>query len=273
MASKYWIKLYHEILDDPKMGRLSDRQYRRVIEIFLLAGDCEMDGKLPCAEDIAFRLRYPAGLDEDIEALLGCGILSRGTDGALRVTRWLERQTAMSEAERSRRRRWSARMTTGSRHERVTIRDTDIDIDEEEDQEKDEDADGSTLRGQGADIPEPLRQPGARTKGNGDVPAALDTTLADDDLVKLFMERTGLPLNLGGEEKWARALARLCAAEVEAGDLEQAIDECRSKGLTIVSLASVVTPAIIARAKRKAGRPEEDYRRYLKGEYGEFGTS
>ena len=25
MASRYWIKLYHEILDDPKMGRLTDR--------------------------------------------------------------------------------------------------------------------------------------------------------------------------------------------------------------------------------------------------------
>ena len=85
------------------------------------------------------------------------------------------------------------------------------------------------------------------------------------------MERTGLPLYLGGEEKWAKALARMQQAGVEEGDLEQAIDECRSKGLTIASLASVVTPAIIARAKRKAGRPEEDYRRYLKGEYGDFG--
>ena len=45
MASRYWIKLYHEILEDPKMGRLSDRQFRRVIELFLLAGDCEMDGQ------------------------------------------------------------------------------------------------------------------------------------------------------------------------------------------------------------------------------------
>ncbi len=24
MSSNYWIKLYHEILDDPKMGRLFD---------------------------------------------------------------------------------------------------------------------------------------------------------------------------------------------------------------------------------------------------------
>ena len=29
---KYWIKLYHEILDDPKMGRLSDRTWRRTNE-------------------------------------------------------------------------------------------------------------------------------------------------------------------------------------------------------------------------------------------------
>ena len=89
--------------------------------------------------------------------------------------------------------------------------------------------------------------------------------------MKLFVERTGLPLYLGGEEKWAKALARMQQAGVEEADLEQAIDECRTRGLTIASLASVVTPAIIARAKRKAGRPEEDYRRYLKGEYGEFG--
>ena len=61
MASRYWIKLYHEILDDPKMGRLTDRQYRRVIELFLMAGDCEMDGGLPALVDIDLRLRYPDG--------------------------------------------------------------------------------------------------------------------------------------------------------------------------------------------------------------------
>jgi len=37
--SKLWIKLYHEILDDPKMCKLSDRLYRRVMELFLLAGE------------------------------------------------------------------------------------------------------------------------------------------------------------------------------------------------------------------------------------------
>jgi len=60
-------------------------------------------------------------------------------------------------------------------------------------------------------------------------------------------------------------------AGVDEADLEQTIDKCRSNGLTIASLASLVNPAIIAMARRRAGRPEEDYRRYLKGEYGEFG--
>lgn len=319
MASKYWIKLYHETLDDPKMGRLNDRQYRRVIELFLLAGDCEMDGRLPCMEDITFRLRYPAELEEDIEALLACGILMRNEDGELRIAGWLERQTAMSDVERSRRKRESIRSQAYFRHENATDRDIDKDIDKEKELKEDED--GSVLLGQdgeypsfsgqsrqrclpeanslrgsprsahaerfekpqnsghlrhlppqmSSDIPEPLRLPGARARGKGDAPAAHDAIPADDELVKLFVERTGLPLYLGGKEKWASALKRLHKAEVEEADLEQGIDECRSRGLTIASLASVVTPAIIARAKRKAGRPEEDYRRYLKGEYGEFG--
>jgi hypothetical protein len=33
---KTWIKLYTEILQDPKMGRLTDRQYRTCVNLFLL---------------------------------------------------------------------------------------------------------------------------------------------------------------------------------------------------------------------------------------------
>lgn len=38
---KSWIKLYTEILNDPKMGRLTDRQYRTCINLFL-----DADGEL-----------------------------------------------------------------------------------------------------------------------------------------------------------------------------------------------------------------------------------
>ena len=57
MGSKYWIKLYHEVLDDPKMGRLPDRLWRRTVELFLMAGDNDEGGYLPDTEDIAWRLR------------------------------------------------------------------------------------------------------------------------------------------------------------------------------------------------------------------------
>ena len=57
MASRYWIKLYHEILDDPKMGRLPDALFRRAIELFLIAGENGRDGGLPALADIAWRLR------------------------------------------------------------------------------------------------------------------------------------------------------------------------------------------------------------------------
>lgn len=76
MASYYWIKLYHEILDDPKMGRLPDRAWRRCIELFLLAGDAEQDGALPSLEDIAWRLNISeAELSEDLQILESAGLI------------------------------------------------------------------------------------------------------------------------------------------------------------------------------------------------------
>ena len=58
MASYYWIKLYHEILDDPKMGRLSDHLWRRFFEFVLLAVEHNQDGRIPpINQAMAERLR------------------------------------------------------------------------------------------------------------------------------------------------------------------------------------------------------------------------
>jgi hypothetical protein len=148
MASKYWIKLYHEILDDPKMGRLPDRLWRRVIEMFLLAGETDQDGQFPSVEDMAWRLRIPEDeLRADLERIAQAGILS--LEGAhYIVTRFAERQAPVSDAERMRRYRerkqdatyyGDAEDTTEQRDcnanvtNDVTIRnvDTDTDIDTE----------------------------------------------------------------------------------------------------------------------------------------------
>jgi len=137
MASKYWIKLYHEILDDPKMGRMSDRLWRRTIEMFLMAGDYDKDGELPAVEDMAWRLRTDNDtLQQDVEQLKRIGILS--VNGSIHlVTNFAERQSAMSGAERISRFRESKRKEeyygnedeTETVTEVVTSRYTDIDID------------------------------------------------------------------------------------------------------------------------------------------------
>ena len=104
MPSKYWIKLYHEILDDPKMGRMPDVLFARCIKLFLLAGDHGADtGLLPDLDDIAWRLRlHPEEVEADLIELQKLGI-SAQKDGIWRITNWKKRQGPMSDAERSRR--------------------------------------------------------------------------------------------------------------------------------------------------------------------------
>lgn len=103
MPSKYWIKLYHEILDDPKMGRLSDSVWRRCIEIFLLAGELDNDGLLMPTEDIAWRIRVPVSqLEDELESLAQADILQRTEDGSWVVTHFKKRQSAVSGPERTR---------------------------------------------------------------------------------------------------------------------------------------------------------------------------
>lgn len=105
MASKYWIKLYHEIIDDPKMMRMSEVLFARCIKLFLLAGDYGKDGQLPDPEDAGWRLRIPAEeMESDFIELQKLGIFGQ-KDGTWFVTKWEQRQGAMSEKRRSRLRR------------------------------------------------------------------------------------------------------------------------------------------------------------------------
>jgi len=142
MASKYWIKLYHEVLDDPKMGRLSNRLWRRAIELFLIAGDYDQGGELPNVGDMAWRLRISEDdLLADLDALENIHIVS--LNGAMHVvTNFAKRQSAVSDAERMRRyrdrNRTSDDVVINTVTNDVTIRNTDTDTDTEIDTEIDE---------------------------------------------------------------------------------------------------------------------------------------
>jgi len=131
MASKYWIKLYHEILDDPKMGRLDDRLFRRTIELFLLAGENQSDGTLPSVEDIAWRLRVPVSeIETNLQTLQEFGIVSP-IFGEWVVTKFSKRQAASPSAERTQRFRDGKRKEQYYGNEDVTNRDAEEETEEE----------------------------------------------------------------------------------------------------------------------------------------------
>ena len=153
----YWIKLYHEIITDPKMGQLDDHTWRRAIEFFLIAGDYNQAGRLPPISHLVWTLRTS---EEDIKSALivleKVKIIHRDQD-ALIITNFAERQGALSTAERSRRyrqRHETSRPTSRNRHAPVTTRvtksdahrhdratksATDTDKDKDRDKEREED--------------------------------------------------------------------------------------------------------------------------------------
>ncbi len=94
MSTYHWIKLYDEILDDPKMGRLSDGAYRLCINVFLLANRSEeRDGRLPDFEDMAWTLRMsPEDLQKCWQELERAEIVCM-TDGVPFVIHFESRQT------------------------------------------------------------------------------------------------------------------------------------------------------------------------------------
>lgn len=252
MAYKYWIKLYHEMLDDPRMGRLSDTIYRRAVECFLLAGDRNLGGELPTVADMSWRLRVPQDeLAEQLEALELMGILQRKADGEWLVAGFKKRQQASPGAERMQ------RLREARRRECAAAREGSDDM--------------SPFRHADTDTE---TEPDAEDEREADADAPISHVDPEDERVKVFLDHTQIPLNTGGMQKWEQALARMIEAGVEAQDVEDALTECRRKGLIIATLASVVNPAIIAMSRRSGLREAQtdDYRRYLKGEYGDVGN-
>lgn len=132
MASKYWLKLYHEILDDVKVCRLPDSSYRRFIECLLLAGELGEDGLLPEIEVMAWRLRIDEKTcQQDMSRLALAGIVHLDESNRWVVTKFAERQAPVSDKERMRRMRERQNKRTYYEPvtDDVTIRNRDIDID------------------------------------------------------------------------------------------------------------------------------------------------
>lgn len=161
MAVKTWMKLYVEILDDPKMGRLSDRLFRRAIEIFLLTRKtCEDEsGLLPSVSDMAWSFRISeAEMQSDLEALAIPGIeIVFEQDGKWYVTNFAKRQDIEISAstERVRKFREKRKEIPISETEKELLQDVtgnvtetlhETTIREEEEKEKEEEKEGEKSR-------------------------------------------------------------------------------------------------------------------------------
>lgn len=141
--ANYWIKLYTEILDDPKMATLPDRLWRRVIEIFLCAGRLGKNGELPETAQLAWMLRMSIDeLEMDLIQIAATGMLERNESGWY-VTKFASRQAKVTDAERQRQRRdrmkqhqYYGDVTDASRNVRQINRLTESDTDTEAEAER-----------------------------------------------------------------------------------------------------------------------------------------
>jgi len=141
MASKYWIKLYHETLYDRKVASLDDHLWRRVIEMFLMAGELDEGGYLPPLDDMSWTLRADKEqLETDLNELTRVGILEFKDDRYF-VRKFSIRQEPMPKAEYMRRKRERGKSqehydSLPPRYQPVTAgntesdTDSDIDIDQ-----------------------------------------------------------------------------------------------------------------------------------------------
>lgn len=88
-----WIKLYHEILTDPKMYRMSDHLFRRTIELFLIAGQNSKWGVLPEISVIAWILHEKEkNILKVLTDLTSLGIVCKTDGGQYVIRRFYERQ-------------------------------------------------------------------------------------------------------------------------------------------------------------------------------------
>jgi hypothetical protein len=103
-SSHYWIKLYIEILDDPKVGMMPEWLFARMIKLFLVAKEYNQDGLLPPVSALAWRLRMDAGsLSETLSALGLIGVVREMAPEIWLIVNFKKRQEAESSTERSQR--------------------------------------------------------------------------------------------------------------------------------------------------------------------------
>jgi hypothetical protein len=96
-----WLRMYTEILDDPKMSKLTDDEYRVFTYLLCMAAEEEREGLIPkSVAEIAWRLRLPTDLiEKTISSLKGLFILKKTVSG-VKFINWKKRQFRSDDVTR-----------------------------------------------------------------------------------------------------------------------------------------------------------------------------
>lgn len=175
-----WVKLYTEIIHDPKFGRLPTNAKLLFIELLCITGEYDTDrnGMLPELEDIAWTLRYDEEqLATDMAVLERVGMVQH-TDSGWRVTNFKSRQAPITNADRQREHRWRDNNAAG--HEGDS--DTNGEMPRDENPAVDDEA-----RDESATVDDEARDSAVtiRDKTRND-----DVTIRDTDKTRLDLDHT-----------------------------------------------------------------------------------
>lgn len=194
MASKYWIKLYHEILHDPKMGKLPDKLWRRVIELFLLAGEFDQDGALPSIEEIAWTLRISEEeCNETLQQLQRLNVAHCNDDETWVITNFADRQDASTSTERSkahRERKRHEKQLEPLRNAQNDATETQRNVAPDTDTDTDKESSSNEEGGKSPPIDEPLPEMPTEPEAEPQ-PESARPNRKEYPAVKVFVEVTG----------------------------------------------------------------------------------
>ena len=231
MATKYWLKFFYEVVDDPKMGRLPDNLWRRFFECCAIAGELNQHGRLPPLTDISWRLRIDIGtLESEFDQLARIGLFDFRADNVLdgywMVTNFEKRQKAMPKAEFMRRKRDEERQ---DHYYGVTEYVTNGKTDKDKDKDKDKES----------IFPFPEISTEAQPEDN-----------RYRLLLGAFFTAAKLPLADNLRPRDNEAVNQWVENECTVEDIEAAVRYSTDNELTIVGPASIHKGVMIARGNR-----------------------
>lgn len=282
MTSKYWIKLFIEVLDDPKVARLPDNLWRRFFECCLLAGEVNNGGRLPPPGEIAWRLRLgEETLLREFSQLDDLGLLTYRVENVLDeghwvVTNFTKRQAPIKTIERVRRHRARKLPSTGAQakvemareasgNEAETERENPCNENETERMVLGNEC--TTERVHSGNVIVTNRYIDIDTDIDTDIEPEVESDPKGESrpppsrlsrLSLFFVNLTGIPELTGGAPRWVEAIQAWIDAGIEEQDLEAAFKLLLEKNYTVSGPWSLTNTAIGMMAKRRSKMQQED---------------